>query len=48
MGASCRVCVDSYMKMREAGVGLGAGAKYYRLVFVFHTKVALDYFVANG
>ena len=39
---------DTYMKMGEVAVGLGAGAKDYRLVLVFHTQDALDYFVKYG
>ena len=38
----------TYMKMGEVGVGLGLGAKDYRLVLVFHTREALDYFVNSG
>lgn len=43
-----RTGAETYMKMGEAGLGLGAGVKDYRLVFVFHTQEALDYFVTNG
>ncbi len=43
-----RTGTDTYMKMGEAGVGIGAGVKDYRLVFVFHTEEALDYFVTHG
>ena len=38
----------TYMKMAEAGIGLGAGAKDYRLVFVFHTAEKFNQFVENG
>jgi len=38
----------TYMKMGEVGVGIGLGAKDYRLVLVFHTREALDYFVNKG
>jgi len=38
----------TYMKMGEVGVGVGLGAKDYRLVMVFHTREALDYFVDKG
>jgi lipid-binding SYLF domain-containing protein len=38
----------TYMKMGELGVGLGLGAKDYRLVFVFHTPEALARFVDHG
>ncbi|QCZ93099.1 lipid-binding SYLF domain-containing protein [Salinimonas iocasae] len=37
-----------YMNMAEGGVGLGLGAKDYRLVMVFHTQRSLNYFVENG
>ncbi|OBP14983.1 hypothetical protein A5320_06150 [Rheinheimera sp. SA_1] len=38
----------TYMKMGELGVGLGIGAKDYRLVFVFHNADALRRFVDHG
>lgn len=38
----------TYMKMGEVGLGLGLGAKDYRLVFVFHSKQALNRFVNDG
>lgn len=38
----------TYMKMGEVGVGLGLGAKDFRLVFVFHTEAALNRFVEQG
>ena len=38
----------TYMKMGEVGVGIGIGAKDYRVVMVFHTQEALDYFVEHG
>jgi len=38
----------TYMKMGEVGVGIGLGAKDYRLVMVFHTEEALKYFVRHG
>ena len=37
-----------YMKMGELGAGFGAGAKDFRLVFVFHTRDALNRFVEQG
>ncbi|MBU2427774.1 MAG: hypothetical protein KKA56_12930 [Gammaproteobacteria bacterium] len=40
--------VVTYMKMGELGVGLGLGAKDYRLVFVFHSQDALRRFVESG
>ena len=39
---------STYMKMGEVGVGIGAGVKDYRLVLVFHTQDALEYFVRHG
>jgi lipid-binding SYLF domain-containing protein len=38
----------TYMKMGEVGLGLGLGAKDYRLVFVFHNNKALQRFVNDG
>jgi len=38
----------TYMKMGEVGLGLGIGAKDYRLVFVFHNQEALNRFVDHG
>ena len=38
----------TYMNMAEGGVGLGLGAKDYRIVMVFHTKEALDNFINSG
>jgi len=37
-----------YMNMAEGGVGLGIGAKDYRIVMVFHSRKAMDYFEKNG
>lgn len=39
---------DTYMKMGELGVGLGAGVKDFRLVLVFHTTEALQRFIDHG
>lgn len=39
---------DTYMEMASGGLGLGIGAKDYRLVFIFHTKTAFDRFVQKG
>ena len=39
---------ETYMNMAEAGIGLGLGAKDYRLVMVFHTDKALDQFLQHG
>ncbi|MFT7560678.1 MAG: lipid-binding SYLF domain-containing protein [Flavobacteriales bacterium] len=38
----------TYMNMAEVGVGLGFGAKDYRLVIVFHKPEALNDFIQNG
>ena len=38
----------TYMKMALGGVGLGLGAKDYRVVMVFKEKGAMDKFVASG
>jgi lipid-binding SYLF domain-containing protein len=37
-----------YMKMAEAGVGLGMGIKDFRAVIVFHTQDAMDRFINQG
>jgi lipid-binding SYLF domain-containing protein len=39
---------DTYMKMGEIGVGLGAGVKDFRLIMVFHDQDALDRFYEYG
>ncbi|MFK8052530.1 MAG: YSC84-related protein [Woeseiaceae bacterium] len=39
---------DTYMKMGEVGVGLGAGVKDYRIVFVFHDAATMTDFVEKG
>ena len=36
------------MKMFSAGVGIGAGIKDFRRVFIFSTKEAFDSFVEQG
>lgn len=38
----------TYMNMAEAGVGLGFGAKDYRIVMVFHNKQAIANFIESG
>ncbi|MCW8107182.1 YSC84-related protein [Alteromonas ponticola] len=38
----------TYMNMAEGGVGLGIGAKDYRIVMIFHTQEALRHFIENG
>ena len=39
---------DTYMKMGEVGVGLGLGAKDYRIVFVFHDTETMQDFIEQG
>jgi len=39
---------QTYMKMREAGLGLGLGAKDFRAVFIFKNKSTLDRFINSG
>lgn len=39
---------DTFMKMFSAGLGVGAGLKDFRAVFVFTTKEALHGFVNQG
>lgn len=38
----------TYMNMAEGGVGLGLGAKDYRIVMVFHRVDAMNHFIDNG
>ncbi len=38
----------TYMNMAEGGVGLGIGAKDYRIVMVFHTQDAMRKFIESG
>ena len=38
----------TYMNMAEGGVGVGLGAKDYRIVMVFHTADAMTHFINNG
>ena len=38
----------TYMRMAEAGIGLGLGVKDFRAVFVFTDEAALEDFVTNG
>ncbi len=37
-----------FMKMGEAGIGLGLGAKDFRVVMIFKTQESLDTFINNG
>lgn len=39
---------QTYMRMGEAGIGIGAGLKDFRAVFVFHDPDSLDRFVNQG
>jgi len=38
----------TFMKMGEVGVGLGLGAKDFRVVFVFHSSDTMKRFVEHG
>ena len=37
-----------YMKMGEAGLGLGLGVKDFRAVFIFKNQESLEAFIDNG
>jgi len=37
-----------FMKMGEAGIGLGLGVKDFRAVFIFKTQESLEAFINNG
>ena len=39
---------ETFMKMVSGGVGLGLGAKDFRVVFVFEKKAAIDNFIKSG
>jgi len=39
---------STFMKMGEVGIGLGLGAKDFRIVFVFHNNEAMNRFVEHG
>lgn len=39
---------ETFMKMVSGGVGLGLGAKDFRVVFVFEKKSGLDNFIKSG
>jgi lipid-binding SYLF domain-containing protein len=43
-----RIKKTIYMKMGEAGVGLGLGVKDFRAIFIFKTQESLDAFIDNG
>ena len=38
----------TYMKMAQVDLGLGLGVQDLRVIFVFHTRQALDRFVTSG
>ena len=38
----------TFMKMGEVGLGIGAGVKDFRAVFVFHESTALTRFIEHG
>ena len=40
--------VDTFMRMGEIGIGIGAGVKDFRAVFVFHDADALERFLDVG
>jgi lipid-binding SYLF domain-containing protein len=39
---------QTYMKMGEAGIGLGLGVKDFRAVFIFKNRTTMDKFISNG
>ncbi|PCH59079.1 MAG: hypothetical protein COC19_07630 [SAR86 cluster bacterium] len=39
---------ERYMKMGEVGIGIGAGIKDFRAVFVFHDEQALERFITQS
>lgn len=39
---------NTYMKMGEAGIGLGLGVKDFRAVFIFHNRDTLQKFIDSG
>lgn len=39
---------QTYMKMGEAGIGLGLGVKDFRAVFIFKDRATMDKFISNG
>lgn len=39
---------DTYMRMGEVGIGLGAGVKDFRAIFIFHDEDALKRFMDVG
>lgn len=53
-GSGFGVTVDNssgkkvYMKMGEAGIGLGAGIKDFRALFIFKSQAVMERFIENG
>jgi lipid-binding SYLF domain-containing protein len=45
---TARTGKDIFMKMGEAGIGLGLGIKDFRAVFVFHDEATLERFIDSG
>lgn len=39
---------QTYMKMGELGVGMGAGLKDFRAIFIFHNSASLNRFINTG
>jgi len=39
---------DTYMRMGEIGIGIGAGVQDFRAVFIFHSEPALERFLDVG
>jgi lipid-binding SYLF domain-containing protein len=39
---------ETFMRMGEVGIGIGAGIKDFRAVFIFHDEDSLDDFVDRG
>ena len=39
---------NTFMKMGEAGVGLGLGVKDFRAVFIFHDRAVMEKFIGSG
>lgn len=39
---------DTFMRMAQAGVGVGLGVKDFRAVFIFDDRSVLDKFINNG
>lgn len=38
----------TYMKMGEAGIGLGLGVKDFRAIFIFHDQDTMNHFINSG